>query len=115
MFFQGIGKGRAAFDISFDVSDGFTEKLIFGLRRKNIETLNQGEASIDHSGKLSRKHDQIFIFNSSTLAEFSQQSLRKSLFLKIRDADIDLAKLLDGFFSGLGNDFTFFKRSKPSL
>src|SRR5689334_7722026 len=65
MLLQRVGKGRTSLNIELDFSHRLTEKLVFRLGRKDIETLNKGQAGIDHGRKLTRKDDKVLVFDSS--------------------------------------------------
>ena len=49
---QGFRKGRAGFDVLFDLFDDFGERFVRGLLSEDIESLHDRQAGVDHGGEL---------------------------------------------------------------
>ena len=107
MLFQGIGKRGTGLHVKFDFRDRFGEDLVLRLGGKNLQTLDERKAGVDHGRELAGKDSNFLVADPAAQRQALQYAFGGFYFQQARDDDILPAKLLRCFFTGLGGQVAF--------
>ncbi len=101
---QGVRQPDAAFDLFRDVEQDLAELGVLGLARRDLEGADERQVGADHHRQLAREDHQVLGLDALEEGDLEAERARADVLLDRRDAQVAVAKQVEGLGLGLRLD-----------